>query len=50
MDELDWTADRRFCWGLTARVVIGFAALATVASMAGLIGTAPGELATLATR
>lgn len=46
MDELDWTTDRGSCWGLTARVVAGFTGVATIAWMAGLIGTA--EVATIA--
>ena len=48
MDELDWSADRGSCWGLTARVVVGFAGAATVAWMAGLIGAPPAEMAAIA--
>lgn len=48
MDELDWTADRGSCWGLTARVVVGFAGAVTVAWMAGLVGTAPTDVAAIA--
>ena len=48
MDELDWSTDRGSCWGLTTRVVIGFAGVATIAWMAGLIGAAPTEVAAIA--
>lgn len=48
MDELDWSTDRGSCWGLTARVVAGFAGVAMVAWMAGLIGAAPTEVAAIA--
>lgn len=48
MDELDWTADRGSCWGLTTRVVAGFAGAAAVAWMAGLIGGVPTEMAAIA--
>ena len=47
MDEFDWSADRGSCWGLTARVVVGFAGAAMIAWMAGLIGVGPGEVAAI---
>ena len=48
MDEFDWSTDRGSCWGLTARVVFGFAGFATIAWMAGLIGAGPGDVASIA--
>ena len=44
MDELDWSADRGSCWGLTARVIVGFAGAAAIAWLAGLIGAAPNDV------
>ena len=39
MDEhFEWTAGRKSCWGLTARVLFGFGLCLTVAWLAGVVG------------
>ena len=39
MDEhLEWAAGRKSCWGLTTRVLVGFATCVTVAWLAGMLG------------
>ena len=45
MDEhLEWAAGRKTCWGLTARVLVGFGTCLTVAWLAGAVGTGHAEL------
>ena len=51
MDEhLYWSAGRKSCWGLTARVLFGFATIVTVAWLSGAIGTGHAEIATAVIR
>ena len=46
MDEhLYWSAGRKSCWGVTARVLVGFGAVVTVAWLSGAIGTGHAEIA-----
>ena len=45
MDEhLEWSAGQKSCWGLTMRVLAGFAGAVTIAWMAGIIGAGHAEV------
>ena len=37
-EHLEWSAGRKSCWGLTARVLFGFGVCVTTAYLAGALG------------
>lgn len=51
MDEhLYWTAGRKSCWGLTARVLFGFGVIVSVGWLAGAIGVGHAEMVAVSVR